>query len=50
MTCTKVEVKNMNVLLIDDIFTSGATLNECTRVLKKAGAKKVWGFTLAHGH
>ena len=36
-----------NVLLVDDIYTTGATMNECAKVLKKAGAKNVWGFTLA---
>jgi competence protein ComFC len=38
-----------NVILIDDIVTSGATLTEATKVLKKAGVEKVWGATLAHG-
>ena len=36
-----------NVLLVDDVWTSGATMAECCRVLKKSGIKKVWGFTLA---
>ena len=36
-----------HVLLVDDVFTTGATMQECCRVLKKAGAEKVWGFTLA---
>ena len=36
-----------NVLLVDDVWTSGATMQECCRVLKKSGVKKVWGFTLA---
>ncbi len=35
------------VLLIDDVFTSGATVNECTRVLKEAGAREVQVLTLA---
>jgi ComF family protein len=35
------------VLLIDDIFTSGATLNACARALKKAGAEKVFVLTIA---
>lgn len=34
-------------LLIDDVWTTGATLKECCKVLKKAGAKKVWAVTLA---
>lgn len=36
-----------NVLLIDDIFTTGATMHECCKILKQAGAQRVWGFTLA---
>jgi ComF family protein len=35
------------ILLIDDIWTTGATLKECCYILKKAGAKKVWALTLA---
>lgn len=37
------------VFLIDDVATSGATLREAAKVLKKAGVKSVWGLTLAHG-
>jgi len=37
-----------NVLLVDDVWTSGATMQECCRILKRSGGvKKVWGFTLA---
>ncbi|MBI2626481.1 MAG: ComF family protein [Candidatus Nealsonbacteria bacterium] len=36
-----------NVLLVDDVYTTGATMNECAKVLKRAGVKNVWGFTLA---
>lgn len=35
------------ILLIDDVYTSGATVNECSRTLKKNGAKKVFVLTLA---
>ncbi|HEX7017732.1 MAG TPA: ComF family protein [Patescibacteria group bacterium] len=38
-----------NVLLIDDVTTTGTTLNECAKILKAAGVKKVIGLTLAHG-
>lgn len=36
------------VIVIDDVITTGATMKEASRVLKKAGAKKVIGFALAH--
>jgi competence protein ComFC len=36
-----------NVLLVDDVYTTGATVRECVRVLRKAGVKNVWIFTLA---
>lgn len=32
-------------LLVDDVWTTGVTLTECCRVLKRAGAKKVWALT-----
>jgi len=35
------------VVLIDDVWTTGATMKECCKVLKKAGVKEVWGFTIA---
>jgi len=38
---------NSNVLLVDDVWTSGATMKECARVLKKSGVKRIFGFTLA---
>ena len=40
-------LKNKKILLIDDIATTGATLNECAKVLKNSGAKKVFGVVLA---
>jgi ComF family protein len=38
-----------NIILIDDVVTTGSTLNECARVLKKAGAGEIWGLVLAKG-
>jgi len=37
-----------NIILIDDVTTTGATLEEAKRVLKQAGAKKIVAFTIAH--
>jgi len=36
-----------NILLVDDVWTTGSTLKEAARTLKDAGAKTVWGLTLA---
>lgn len=35
------------VLLVDDIYTTGSTLNQCAKVLKEAGAEKVYGYVFA---
>lgn len=43
----KFSIKNKNVLLIDDVITTGATSNACAQLLKKAGANKVYVATLA---
>ena len=36
-----------NVLIVDDVYTTGATMGECIKTLKKSGVKNVWGFTLS---
>jgi ComF family protein len=46
-TCQGEELKEKHVILIDDVCTSGATLEACAVALKAGGAISVWGFTLA---
>lgn len=36
-----------SILLFDDVFTTGSTLREAAKVLKRAGVEKVWGLTIA---
>ena len=45
--CDDKAVRGREVLLVDDILTTGATARECARVLMQAGAAKVWVATLA---
>lgn len=40
-------ISNPQILIFDDVWTSGVTLREAAKVLKRNGAKKVWGLTLA---
>jgi ComF family protein len=46
-TCNTAAVDNLRVLLVDDVFTTGATLDACSRALKGAGAAQVVGLTVA---
>ncbi len=41
------QVDNQRVLLVDDVLTTGATLDACSRALREAGAKSVVGLTVA---
>jgi len=42
-------VNGRNFLLVDDVYTSGATMMEAAKVLKRAGARNVWAMTVALG-
>jgi ComF family protein len=45
--CSGERLKGKQVIIIDDVSTSGATLNTCAEILKEAGAASVWGLTVA---
>ncbi len=40
-------VKGKRILLVDDVITTGATINECARILKLNGAVEVYSLTIA---
>jgi competence protein ComFC len=44
-----VNVTNLNLLLVDDVLTTGSTVNECARTLLAAGARHVDALTIARG-
>lgn len=48
LSCDKTKVRGKNILIIDDIFTTGATMEEMTKVLKSNGVNKVYGLTVCH--
>ena len=44
----KLSLKNKNIILIDDVTTSGSTLSQIEQLLQEAGAKQVIAYTIAH--
>lgn len=42
-------IEGKTVLLVDDVATTGSTLNECAKVLKSSGAKSIWGVVVSRG-
>lgn len=41
------EIQGKRIFLVDDVFTTGVTMEECARVLKRAGCREVWGIVVA---
>jgi ComF family protein len=41
------EIRGKKIFLVDDVYTTGSTMEECAKILKNAGAKQVWGITVA---
>ena len=46
----RLAVQGKGVLLVDDILTTGSTVHECARVLRRAGAREVVVATVARAH
>lgn len=42
----KTDIKGKNICIVDDVFTTGSSVNSCAKALKKAGANKIYVLTL----
>jgi ComF family protein len=47
MVADPAQVKGRRIILLDDVYTTGSTVSECSRVLHRAGAKEVFVITIA---
>ncbi len=45
--CQNKALESQKIIVLDDVYTTGATLEECAKVLRNAGTKEVWGLVLA---
>lgn len=45
----RISIDNKTIMIIDDVSTTGATLEECAKVLRQNGARRVWGLVVARG-
>jgi ComF family protein len=43
----KKEIEDKTILLLDDVYTTGTTMDECAKILKENGVKEVWGLSVA---
>lgn len=44
------DLTNKNILIVDDVITTGATIETMAKILKSAGVQSIWALTLAYGH
>jgi ComF family protein len=42
--------KQTKLILVDDVYTTGATMQECAKILRNEGFKSVWGLVIARGN